>query len=196
MIKLVCFDVDGTLVDNIEYSWQMFHNEFNTDPKERDANKRKYFNKEISYIEWANLDIAIWEKAGIKRQDFFLAMQKSKIKLMNGAHETISELKKRGIRIAIISGTINVILEYLLPDYETIFSDVYLTKIYFDGNGKIAKYDATQYDMDGKARALIEIAKREGLQLNECAFIGDHNNDIEIAKEAGLSIAFDPRMKN
>ncbi len=44
--------------------------------------------------------------------------------------------------------------------------------------------------MDGKAIALKKIAERENLKLSECVFIGDHNNDVKIAQEAGLAIAF------
>ena len=42
-----------------------------------------------------------------------------------------------------------------------------------------------------KADALKKVAKREGISLKETVHIGDHHNDIEIAKIAGLSIAFD-----
>ena len=34
--KLVCFDVDGTLVDNVIYSWELFHNYFDVDMKKRE----------------------------------------------------------------------------------------------------------------------------------------------------------------
>ena len=37
--KLVCFDVDGTLVDNITFSWQLFHDYFQTDRHKREDAK-------------------------------------------------------------------------------------------------------------------------------------------------------------
>ena len=80
--KLVCFDVDGTLVDNIEYSWQLFHDYFKTDPKEREKTRNKFFNNEITYREWAEHDINMWIEKGAKKEDFFKAMKSSKIKLM------------------------------------------------------------------------------------------------------------------
>lgn len=191
--KLVCFDVDGTLVDNIEYSWQLFHDYFKTDPKEREKTRNKFFNNEITYREWAEHDINMWIEKGAKKEDFFKAMKSSKIKLMQGALETISQLRKAGLKIAIISGSINIILDFLLPNYEDLFDDIYLSRFYFDKAGNITQTEATEYDMDGKALALKEIADKEGLKLAECVFIGDHRNDIKIAEEAGLSIAFDAK---
>ena len=54
-------------------------------------------------------------------------------------------------------------------------------------------WEATPYDMDGKARALELIAEREELPLARCAFIGDHANDLAAARIAGRSIAFNPK---
>ena len=41
--KLVCFDVDGTLVDNVVYSWELFHNYFDVDMNKREEMKNKYY---------------------------------------------------------------------------------------------------------------------------------------------------------
>ena len=42
----------------------------------------------------------------------------------------------------------------------------------------------------GERKALKQIAEREKIKLEECVFVGDHDNDLKIAEEAGLSIAF------
>ena len=191
--KLVCFDVDGTLVDNIEYSWQLFHDYFQTSLEKRGEARRKFFDNKISYKEWAEHDINLWIDKGAKKEDFFKAIKDSKIKLMEGARVVIQELKKKGYKLAIISGSINVILEALLPDYEELFNDVFLSRLFFDDSGKISKIDATEYDMHGKAKALKIISDRENIPLKECVFIGDHHNDVEVAKEAGLALAFDAK---
>ncbi|MBR9699760.1 HAD-IB family phosphatase [Candidatus Woesearchaeota archaeon] len=193
--KLVCFDVDGTLVDNIEYSWQLFHDHFKIEKKKREEAKEKFFTGKISYREWAEHDINLWKEKGATKKDFFEAMKSSPIALMKGARETIAALKEKGMKLAIISGTINVILEYLLPDYEELFDDIFLSRLFFDNNGHILNIQATEYDMKGKAEALKKIAARENLSLDECAFIGDHHNDVEIAKEAGLAMAFNAKSE-
>ena len=191
--NLVCFDVDGTLVDNIIYSWQIFHDYFKTDPNKREFARQSFLNGKFSYIEWAEHDIAMWIEKGATKEKMWDAMKTAGICLMPGARETIHELRKKGYKLAIISGTINIILEYLLPEYESLFDYIYLSRLYFDKSGKISRVVATSFDMAAKADALKKIAKKENIPLSQCVFIGDHHNDVEIAKEAGLAIAFDAK---
>lgn len=186
--KLVCFDVDGTLVDNVKFSWQVFHDYFETDKHRREDAKNAFFSGKITYKQWAEHDISLWKEGDAKKQDFFRAMKD--LKLMNGAMETLKELKKNKIKLAIISGSLNIILERFIPNYEEFFDDVFLSRIYFGEDGSITKVDATEYDMDGKALALKKIADKEKIKLSECVFIGDYLNDLKIMQEAGLGIAF------
>ena len=187
--KLVCFDVDGTLVDNVVYSWELFHNYFDVDMKKREEMRAKYYNKEIDYLQWALHDMGMWMEKGAIKDDFFKAMKD--LRLMKGAMETILELRKREIKLAIISGSLDIILEKVMPNYKELFDDVFLSHLIFDEEGKLIDAKVTEYDMMQKADALRKIVKREKISLKETVFIGDHYNDVEIAKIAGLSIAFD-----
>ena len=186
--KLVCFDVDGTLIDNVKFSWQLFHDYFQTDEHRREDARNKFLNGKISYVEWAEHDINLWREANAKKDDFFKAMDS--LKLMNGAMETLQELKKNNLKLAVISGSLSVVLEKFIPNYNEIFDDVFLSKIHFDKDGNITKVEATEFDMGKKADALKQIAKREKINLEECVFVGDYLNDMKIMQEAGLGIAF------
>jgi phosphoserine phosphatase len=186
--KLVCFDVDGTLIDNVTFSWQIFHDYFQTDNHRREDARKRFFNGEISYLQWAEHDINLWKEKNPKKEDFLKAI--GHLRLMKGAMETLNELKRRGLKLAIISGSLNIILEKFLPNYNEFFDDVFISRIYFDENGCISKVDATEYDIDAKALALKKIAEREKISLKECVFVGDYLNDMKIMQEAGLGIAF------
>ncbi len=186
--KLVCFDVDGTLIDNVTFSWHIFHEYFQTDKHRREDAKKRFFEGKISYLEWAEHDINLWKEKNAKKEDFFKAI--SHLKLMEGAIETLKELKKNGLKLAIISGSLNIILEKFIPNYDEFFDDVFLSRIYFDKEGNISNVEATEFDMDAKALALRKIAEREKISLKECVFVGDYLNDKKIMKEAGLGIAF------
>ena len=184
----MCFDVDGTLIDNVTFSWQVFHDYFQTDKHRREDSKNKFFEGKISYLEWAEHDINLWKEKNAKKEDFFKAM--ANLKLMGGAIDTLKELKKRNLKLAIISGSFNIILEKFIPNYNEFFSEVFLSKIYFNEKGEISKIQATEFDMDGKALALKNIAEREKISMKECVFVGDYLNDVKIMQEAGLGIAF------
>ena len=186
--KLVCFDVDGTLIDNVRFSWQVFHDYFQTDKHRREDAKSNFIKGKISYLQWAEHDIGMWKEKKAKKKDFFKALEP--LSLMGGAIETLQELKKNGLKLAIISGSLNVLLEKFIPNYNEIFDDVFLSKIYFDKEGNIEKIDATEYDMKMKAKALKLIAEREKIKLKECVFVGDYLNDIKVMQTAGLGIAF------
>ena len=124
----------------------------------------------------------------LEKQDFFKAIEH--LKLMEGAMETLGELKKSKMKLAIISGSLNVVLEKFIPNYDDFFDDVFLSRIHFDKNGHITGIEATEFDMDAKALALRKIADREKISLKECVFVGDYLNDKKIIQEAGLGIAF------
>ena len=83
-----------------------------------------------------------------------------------------------------------ILLEKFIPNYNEIFDDVFLSKIYFDENGFITKIEPTEFDIEKKAEALKQIAERENIRLEECVFIGDYLNDMKVMQEAGLGIAF------
>ena len=189
--KLVCFDVDGTLIDNVTFSWHIFHEYFQTDKHRREDAKKRFFNGEITYLQWAEHDINLWREKNAKKEDFFKAIKH--LKLMEGAMETLHELKKNGLKLAIISGSLNIILEKFIPNYEEFFDDVFLSRIYFDENGEISKIEVTEFDMDAKALALKKIAEREKISLKESVFVGDYLNDLKIMQESGLGIAFNCR---
>ena len=65
--KLVCFDVDGTLIDNVKFSWQIFHDYFQTDEHRREDARNNFFNGKITYKQWAEHDINLWREKNAKR---------------------------------------------------------------------------------------------------------------------------------
>ncbi len=191
--KLVAFDVDGTLIQGITSIWQTIHDYVGTSKDFRKKQWDNYHNGTISYAKWAQMDINYWKKLGVRIKDMIKSF--SKVKLMNGAKKTIQELRKRKITLAIISGSFNIALEKVIPNSNKIFKYQLLSKIYFNKNGTIKSFVATPYDYEHKLTGLKQICKKEGISLKEAVFIGDNTNDVHIAKEAGLSIAFCPNSK-
>jgi phosphoserine phosphatase len=193
--KLVCFDVDGTLIQNVKFSWQLFHDHFNVDPKRREQGKKAFLKGDISYLQWAEHDVGLWKEKKVTKKDFFKAIDSNHITLVDGVRETLETLKKNGMKIGVISGSLNVMLERFLPDYDTLFDDVFLSRLTFDENGVINGVIATPYDIEHKATALRMISEREKIPLNQTVFIGDYLNDLHVLQLAGLGIAFNAKHR-
>ncbi len=191
--KLVCFDVDGTLIQNVKFSWQLFHDHFNVDPKRREQGKHAFLKGDISYLQWAEHDVGLWKEKKVTKQQFFDAIDAGHITLASGVRETLETLKKNGMKLGVISGSLNVMLERFLPDYDSIFDDVFLSRLTFDEHNIINDVIATPYDIEHKATALRMIAEREKIPLEQTVFIGDYLNDLHVLQLAGLGIAFNAK---
>jgi phosphoserine phosphatase len=188
---LICFDVDGTLVDNLTFSWQLFHDYFQTDKHRREDAKNKFLEGKISYSQWAHHDLEMWKEAGATKRELLDAL--GILTPMPGAIKTLNELKRKGLKLAVISGSINIVLEKIIPEFRRLFDYVYLSKIKFDDNGNITGMDVTKFDMDNKADALKEIAYKLKISLDKCVFVGDYLNDLKAIEVAGLGIAFNSK---
>ena len=129
--KAVGFDVDGTLVSNIEYCWETFHERFGVSERVRSSLKSRYFAGRITYKQWGAKEVAIWRALGISRGDFTKVIES--LRLVDGAVETLSLLKRSGLFLFILSGTVRIILEQLLPDYASLFDRAAVSDIVFDG---------------------------------------------------------------
>lgn len=190
-LDLVCFDVDGTLVEHPDDKvvWQVLNRRFLGDDAVNRRRYELYRSGTITYEEWVALDVGEWQKLGVTRDQVVEAL--GELRLVEGARETLDELRDRGYKLSVISGTLDINLETLFPDHP--FDDVFCNRIRFGEDGLITGWEATPYDMEGKAHALELIARRESVPLERCAFVGDHRNDLSAARVAGFSIAFNPK---
>ncbi len=183
---LVCFDLDGTLVDDTIFIWTTLHETFKTDPTARKNAYNDYFAGQISYRQWFEHDLELLDRAGANKDRILKILDT--LKPMPGAIELLDDLKKNGHILSIISGSLNIVVERLFD--KNLFDHVLINKIHFDKNGRIAGGEPTAYDFEGKAEGLKELARRQGLPMSSTCFIGDNYNDLWIAKAAGLAIAF------
>ena len=140
-----------------------------------------------TYMEWTDEACRVLQKQGLTR-DKFMGIINSR-PLVNGAKETLRELKKRGYKTAVITGSFKALAERVK---EVLGLDYIIAhcKLIFDGNGNLKEWQLIPCDFEGKVEYFNKQAKELKLNLSQCAYIGDEVNDIPIFGKAGLSIAF------
>ncbi|MBN2362221.1 MAG: HAD family phosphatase [Deltaproteobacteria bacterium] len=183
-VRLICFDVDGTLVDQTIYIWQTLHDHFGSDLQRRRQAQRDYLGRRISYAEWFFHDIELLRERGADRTGIEQVI--GLLAPMPGAVETLAGLKARGYRIGVISGSLDLVLDHFFSSAP--IDHRLINRFVFDAEGRLAGGEPTPYDMEGKAAGLRELARREGLTLEQCAFVGDNKNDLEVMRVAGYSV--------
>jgi phosphoserine phosphatase len=188
---LVAFDIDGTLVTSPGglTVWEVLNERFAGGSRINRERYRAYREGRLTYADWVALDVRGWRDAGATRSDMVDAL--APLRLVRGARRTLDALARAGSVLVAISGTLDLLIDTLLPDHP--FDEVRANRITFDDHGRIAGWQATDHDMEGKAIALREIAERRGIPLERSAFVGDSSNDVWIAGAAGFTVAVRPR---
>jgi len=182
-IKLVAFDLDGVLVES-DSSWQALHDAFGVNNEE---NLQKYLRGEIDYKEFMRSDIRLWGNASREEIKTIL----DQVRLMKGAKETIDELKKAGYKTAIISSGISLLADRIKNQLGIDYS--YANKLLFDGKGRLTGEAEESVTLSNKDSILKRLAAVEGIKPSECAVVGDSRFDVPMFKDAGFSIAFNPK---
>lgn len=201
-IKLIFFDMDGVLVDVAGYNengkrvaistWNAVF-DYAGIYHEHERLKEMFINGEFpSYMEWTDEACRVLQKNGLNKNKFIEIINSKP--LMNGAEQAFNELKKRGYKTAVITGSFKALaqrtqkllgLDYIIGHCDLIF----------DENGKLKEWQLIPCDFEGKIEYFNKLAKELNLKLSECAYVGDEVNDIPIFGKAALSIAFNCHKK-
>jgi phosphoserine phosphatase SerB len=192
--KLIFFNLDGTLIDGMEYIYQHLWEYFGVDKTQTRETIQKFINNEIGYEEWVNTDLKLLQEAGATKQTIMDAIMS--LHPMEGALNTIRALKNMGYKIVIVSGGIDLVIEAVYGDEATVlFDEVYINKYNFDAEGKLVGATPAQYGMEDKAACIKDMAAKYGVDTKDCVFVGDNENDVAAALTAGKSIAFNSKSE-
>ncbi len=191
-VDLVAFDVDGTLVehDRGEVVWQVLNRRYAGGAEINAERFRAFLAGELSYEQWVALDIQGWIDGGATRHGIEAAIREE-LRPVPHAHRVVREIARRGIVIAVVSGTLDVVLDVLFPGH--LFAHVFTNRLDFAEDGRIKAWNATPYDMAGKADALRMLAADLRIPTERIAFVGDNLNDCAAMALAGHPIAYDPK---
>lgn len=174
-IKLFCFDVDGTLVDGI--SWLLLTQGLGCAVQDHLDIFQRAKNGEISFIEGERLLTKMYQGSGKANLDFIKSIFR-KVEPKKEAFEIVSFLKKKGYKIYLVSGAIDLFVEEIFKklDVNGYYAN---STLEFDDKGILVKIHYRDNQGDVKVEQLKELIQKEGIAINEVTFIGDSSNDIE-----------------
>ena len=183
MIKLIAFDLDNVLIDGeaIDEIGKLMGVE-----EEISELTKKAMEGDLDF------ETALKERAALLKGASVEDIKEvvSKIPLMKGAEETIAELKKRGYKIATITGSFEIIANRLKDD---LGLDYAFSNVLHEEEGKLTGEVSGPLVNGSKAEILKEIMEMEKVKAEESAAVGDGANDVSMLEEAGLGIAFNAK---
>ncbi|MCX6764179.1 MAG: HAD family phosphatase [Candidatus Nealsonbacteria bacterium] len=183
--KLVCFDIDGTLVDGI--SWLLLTKGLGCSIEKHLDIFNRSKSGEISFFEGERMLTKMYQESGNANQKFIKELF-SKIESKPEAKEIVSYLKKKGYKTYLISGAIDIYVEEIAKKLgvDGFYAN---SSLEFDKNGILEKIYYRDNQGEIKIKQLNELVKKIGINIKEVVFMGDSDNDLEVFKQTGYGIA-------
>ena len=185
-IKLICFDLNKTLIN--ENSWLDLNLAMGV-TKEEDAGLFNLWkNDVISYSQWQQQLLNIYKTKGRHSKKNILSAV-SDYSYKPGAKEVIRLIKQKGYEIALISGSMDLLVEKIASELNISYFVANNTFI-FDSKNFLKEIKCSDNEALGKLESLGNICTKLHINITECVCIGDGDNDIEIFKKTKHGITF------
>jgi len=187
MKKIICFDVNGTLVNG--KTWDLLVCGRKDVGKEIEDNFDLYYRKEIKIGEaWSRL-VSILKLAGMSSREYLNSRCGDGKDFKEGAEDILSYLKQKGYKIYLISCSIDIHLDNIVAkmNLDGRYAGSHLI---FDDAGELVsiKTDCIK-EGEFKKECLEDLSQKEGVDIKDMIFVGDGNNDINPFKMTGHGIA-------
>ncbi len=181
MLKLAVFDFDSTLMDGETIDF--FANELGIGEKVAQITEEAMSGR-LDFFQ------SLQQRVGLlKGLDYSIVKEISQnLPYMNGAKETISELKKRGMKVVCFSGGFRSATGYAkdILGYDADFSNVLHEK-----NGKLTGLVGGEMMFNySKGDMLVRLQNILGVSEEETLVCGDGANDLSMFAHAGTRVAF------
>ena len=185
-LKLVVFDVDGTLI-KARSSWQFLHEQLGTWDKGKQYAKQ-FFQGLIMYEEWARLDASLWKDFPIEKVQQIV----DSLRYADGAKGVITTLRKGGFKVVLLSAGLSLITERIKKEIgvdDALANELVVESGFLTGEVKV------NVSVRNKDEVLRSILQKFDAKINECAAVGDDETLIPLFNRVNLGIAFNPRSE-
>lgn len=194
--QAVVFDFDGTLTKTkLRTTWESLWELLGYDVQEcRDLHKQ-YDKGEFTHQEWCDKTAERFIEKKLTRQQVFEFAKT--IKLIPGCKKTVQALKEKNIKLYIVSGSIKDIIENVLGNTHSFFTEIKANEFMFDTQTSIlSKIIGTKYDFEGKANYINYIARRLKISTSDILFVGNSNNDMWAHQSGANTLCINPTLTN
>jgi len=182
-LRLVVFDVDGTLI-KVKSSWQFLHRQIGTWDMGR-KHAKLFLRGQISYEEWARLDASLWKNMPFDRVQEIMGS----IQYTDGVREVITLLRNEGLKVVLLSAGLSVVTNMVRREIgvDCSYANELVVK-----NGFLTGEVKVNVAFGNKDGVLKSVLQEFGSGFDECAAVGDDETMIPLFDSVGLGIAFNP----
>ncbi|MCL4331931.1 MAG: HAD-IB family phosphatase [Candidatus Thermoplasmatota archaeon] len=185
-IRLVAFDMDGVLT-RVRSSWSFVHERLGVDNTE---NHQRYLNGVIDYHQFMVSDVDLWMKKHGRILSSTIKGILREIPLRRNVVDIVSRLRENGITSAIVSGGISWLSDII--NEGGVFDLTFSNELVSDSDGYLTRNCIPHVIPDKKGKIIEALRESLGLDVEECASIGDSAMDRSMFEACGTSVAFNP----
>jgi len=187
--KLVCFDMDATLIHGLELSsgaiWDALGDESR---HHRKQGLRSYYTGTFSYEQWCLWVVDTYKQKGLTLEQLRKII--NQYYLAPYLYDGLQQLKDHGCKLAIISGGVGTFLEVLSPDWSQYFDYLFVNQLVFSDNGCVHSVVPSPYGIDKKVEAIHYLCEKESIGMDEVVFVGSSFVNRQVAFNVGLTIGY------
>lgn len=186
-IKVVAFDVEGTLIENT--LWGRMHPLFGVSYEQDHEWYKQYKCGALSFRDWIDTISRAWVKNPVKRADVEEVLKD--FDWTPHVFETVAVLKERGYELAVISSGIDVFVKEVarqlsIPHFYYFNFFEFTQDDYFQKIGFVSG----NTELEEKVHALKSLESKFNVAPEQIAYIGDSRNDLRAFQHTQRGILY------
>jgi phosphoserine phosphatase len=186
-IKLICFDMDGTLIK--ESKWSDFNQCLGVPPAQDQAWYDAFTSGEITYDTWLEKLRTAYDlpRAGVTHAVVSDCL--TRFTLQPGARAAVRAAAAMGISSAVITGSFDISATALADELNLGYA-ISNTSCVFDATGKLVDICSGGEEGEAKVQYLRALCVQIGCELTDTLVVGDGVNDIPLFTQTDNGVAF------
>lgn len=146
-----------------------------------EASLKLYTEGKIDYLEFMRRDISSWPRGATKKE---IERILSGYKIRAEAKPTIDELRRRGMKTALVTSGIDILAEKVGNE---LGIDYWVANgLQFDEDGRVLSEGVGRVDPTRKDLAYLKLLSSIGIQRKRTIAVGDTMYDLRFLRSAGI----------